>query len=70
MKIIEKNKEKLRFVAEINEELTNALRRYANQIPVLAIDEVEISMNDSPLYDETVAHRLGLIPLKSKGVVN
>lgn len=70
MKIIEKNKEKLIFLTEIEEEIANALRRYANQIPVLAIDEVEISMNDSPLYDETIAHRLGLIPLKAKGAVN
>jgi DNA-directed RNA polymerase subunit D len=70
MKIIEKNKEKLIFLAEIDEETTNALRRYVNQIPVLAIDEVEISMNDSPLYDETVAHRMGLVPLRAKGAVN
>jgi DNA-directed RNA polymerase subunit D len=70
MKIIEKSKEKLIFSAEIDEETMNALRRYANQIPVLAIDEVEISMNDSPLYDETIAHRLGLIPIKAKGVIN
>ena len=70
MKIIEKSKDKLIFSTELDEETANALRRYANQIPVLAIDEVEISMNDSPLYDETIAHRLGLIPLKAKGVVN
>ena len=70
MKIIEKNKEKLIFLADINEELANALRRYVAQIPVLAIDEVEISMNDSPLYDETLAHRLGLVPLRAKGVIN
>jgi len=70
MKIIEKNKEKLIFLTDIEEEIANALRRYVNQIPVLAIDEAEISMNDSPLYDETIAHRLGLIPLRAKGVVN
>jgi len=70
MKIIEKNKEKLVFSTEMGVEITNALRRYANQIPVLAIDEVEISMNDSPLYDETIAHRLGLVPIRAKGVVN
>jgi len=52
------------FVAEMNESLANAVRRYLNQIPILAIDEVEISRNDSSLYDETIAHRMGLIPLK------
>jgi len=70
MKLIQKNKEKIVFLAEVGEEMINAVRRYSNQIPVLAIDEVEISMNDSPLYDETIAHRLGLVPLKSKGTVN
>lgn len=64
MKIIHEKKNQITFSAEIEESLANAIRRYLHQIPVLAIDEVEISRNDSPLYDETVAHRIGLIPLK------
>ena len=64
MKLVKKKDNQITFRAEIEESLANALRRYINQIPVLAIDEVEISRNDSPLYDETIAHRLGLIPLK------
>src|SRR3990170_2713899 len=64
MKIIEKKEDSLVMEAEIDESLANALRRYLNHIPVAAIDEVEIIKNDSPLYDETVAHRIGLIPLK------
>jgi DNA-directed RNA polymerase alpha subunit len=64
MKIIKKTNEKIRFQAEIEESLANAIRRYLNHIPVLAIDKLEISKNDSPLYDETMAHRTGLIPLK------
>jgi len=66
MKIIENKKDRITFSAEIDEILANAVRRYVNQIPVLAIDEVEISKNDSPLYDETIAHRIGLIPLKQE----
>jgi len=64
MKKIEKTGNQLVFTAEINETLANSIRRYLNQIPVLAVDEVEISKNDSALYDETIAHRIGLIPLK------
>ena len=66
MKIVEKKDNKLVFVAESNESILNTIRRYVNQIPVLAVDEVEISKNDSPLYDETIAHRIGLIPLKDE----
>lgn len=63
MKLIEKKENQITFTAEMGESLVNAVRRYINQIPVLAIDEVEITKNDSSLYDETIAHRLGLIPL-------
>lgn len=64
MKLIQKKGNSLVFTSEISENLANAIRRYVNEISVLAIDEVEISKNGSPLYDETIAHRVGLIPLK------
>jgi len=53
------------FILETNEEMANAIRRSANEIEILAIDEVEIHKNDSALYDEVLAHRLGLIPLQA-----
>lgn len=65
MELVKKKDNKLIFIAEISETLANAIRRYTHQIPVIAIDEVEIFKNDSALYDETIAHRLGLIPLKN-----
>lgn len=64
MELKKSNKEQLQFKTKINESLANALRRYVHEIPVIAIDEVEITKNDSPLYDETIAHRVGLIPIK------
>ena len=66
MKIIEQKEKELIFSMKIEEELAHTIRRYLNQIPVFAIDIVEISKNGSPLYDETIAHRLGLIPLEAE----
>jgi len=66
MQTINKKENQIKFRAEISESLANAIRKYINQIPVAAIDELEISKNDSPLYDETIAHRMGLLPLKVK----
>lgn len=44
----------------------NALRRIClNGVPVFAIDTVDVIENTSVLPDEGLAHRLGLIPLKT-----
>jgi DNA-directed RNA polymerase subunit D len=67
MENISKTENKFAFKTEIEDSLVNAIRRYVGQIQIAAIDEVEIAKNDSPLYDETLAHRMGLIPLKQSG---
>jgi len=67
MENISKSDGKYVFKANIDDSLINSIRRYVGQIQIAAIDDVEISKNDSPLYDETIAHRLGLIPLKQNG---
>lgn len=64
MEKISQQKDKIEFKAKLSESLANAIRRYVNKIPIAAVDEVEIKKNDSFLYDETLAHRIGLIPLK------
>lgn len=66
MKILQDNAEKLIIRMEISESLANAIRRSVPEVSVLAIDEVEIFKNDSALYDEVIAHRLGLLPLKTE----
>lgn len=55
--------------------LANSLRRtMISSIETLAIDQVQINENSSVLPDEMIAHRLGMVPLKSsnmeKRVVN
>ncbi|PIN77110.1 DNA-directed RNA polymerase subunit D [Candidatus Woesearchaeota archaeon CG10_big_fil_rev_8_21_14_0_10_34_12] len=67
MEIVEKSKEKISVVLDIDESLANAIRRSVSEIPTLAIDNVTFIKNDSALYDEVIAHRLGLTPLKIDG---
>ena len=66
MQLIQKTPEKLILRMNANYGLANAIRRSIEEIPVLAIDEVEFFKNDSALYDEFLAHRIGLIPLKTE----
>ncbi len=66
IKILEKNEIKIKFLLEeVSPAFANALRRVMiTEIPVLAIDWVDFYENTSVLFDEIIAHRLGLIPLK------
>ncbi|MCL5008366.1 MAG: DNA-directed RNA polymerase subunit D [Candidatus Marsarchaeota archaeon] len=44
----------------------NAMRRVAmSSIPTMAIDTVTFYDNTSAMFDEYIAHRLGLVPLKT-----
>jgi DNA-directed RNA polymerase subunit D len=63
---IHKTNEKAVFKTDMDTTLANAIRRSVNEIPILAIDEVEIYKNDSALNDQILAHRIGLVPLKNQ----
>ena len=46
--------------------IANSIRRLIlDEVPTFAIELVGVVKNDSPLYDETIAQRLGLVPLKT-----
>jgi len=65
IQILNKSDNEIKFILEdSNPQFANALRRIMiSEIPILAIDFADISINDSVLYNEVIAHRLGLIPL-------
>ena len=65
--IIELSERKARFViSDVSASFANALRRsILAEVPVMAIDDVNIYENTSVLFDEQFALRLGLIPLKT-----
>jgi len=65
VKVISKTKKAVKFeLSETSPAFANALRRtILNKVQVMAIDKVRINKNSSALYNEVLAHRLGLVPL-------
>ncbi len=53
------------ILSDITLAFANAIRRISlADVPSLVIEDVYVLRNTSPLFDEFIAHRLGLIPLK------
>lgn len=65
--IKKKNENELIFTIDgVDSSLINAIRRICTvEVPSMAIEIVNIYKNDSSLFDEVLAHRLGLVPLKT-----
>jgi DNA-directed RNA polymerase subunit D len=67
IQILEKNDVSLRLLIEgTDAAFMNTLRRIVlSEVPTMAVDDVVIIENSSLLQDEFLAHRIGLIPLKT-----
>ncbi|RAP50933.1 MAG: DNA-directed RNA polymerase subunit D [Methanosphaera sp. rholeuAM74] len=67
IEVLEQDDEKAVFVVEgVDDTFINTIRRICLvEIPTLAIEDVNIYKNDAKMFDEVLAHRLGLIPLKT-----
>jgi DNA-directed RNA polymerase subunit D len=67
LELIKKKKGKITFeIKDENVAYVNTLRRiFTSEVPTMAIANVEFKQNSSALYDEIIAHRLGLVVLKT-----
>ena len=65
--LLEQKDNKVSFVfSDFKLSLVNAIRRsIINSVRTLAIEDVTVYKNTSTMYDEVLASRLGLIPLKT-----
>lgn len=67
VKKLSADQNKISFLVKgINPFFANTIRRLImEEVPTMAIEDVEFRDNSSTLYDEIIAHRLGLLPLKT-----
>ena len=67
LEIINENEQKVSVkIKGVPIQYANALRRIClNGVPIYAVESVDVLDNSSVLADEGVAHRVGLIPLKT-----
>jgi len=68
-KLLSKDKEGKRISFALNgttDWFANTIRRaMVEEVPTLAVEDVEFRDNSSAMYDEIIAHRLGLIPIRT-----
>lgn len=66
IKNLDNEKYEIVFGKNFSNGFINTIRRVViDDVPTFAIEFVEVIENESSLYDETIAQRLGLIPLKT-----
>lgn len=68
--IREITKSNIKFTISAHVSFANSIRRILlGEVPMVAIDVVEIKENKTVLADEMIAHRLGLIPIRYNGTL-
>ncbi len=67
VELVKKNPERIEMVFEgVPYYMANILRRYAiAKVPVYAVDSVTFYENNSSFFDEYIAHRIGMLPIKT-----
>jgi len=67
IKILEKSDREIKFIiGGVTPAFVNAIRRVLiSEIPIMSFDEIVFLENTSVLYDEIIAHRIGLVPIKN-----
>jgi len=67
VEVLEKDEMNLRLLIKgVSVPFMNALRRIVlSEVPCMAVDEIVILENSSVVQDEMIAHRLGLVPLRT-----
>jgi DNA-directed RNA polymerase subunit D len=67
VKVLQESDDRVELQLEgIDRSYANAIRRFCiSEVPSMAIDDIVILENSSVLYDEILAHRLGMIPLRT-----
>ena len=72
IKITESKSDFIEFILKnADVSFANSLRRVIiSEVPTMSIDMVEVRENTSPLFDDFVVHRIGLVPLVSEDIDN
>lgn len=67
VKLVKKEQEKIVLnIKGVSPAYMNTLRRVImKEVPVLSIEDVEFRKNTAALYDEIIAHRLGMLSIKT-----
>ena len=70
IRIIDMKSDSVEFLLlNVDLAFANSLRRVIiSEVPTMAIDMVQVKENTSPLFDDFVVHRIGLVPLKSEDI--